>query len=1232
MKPSHKIKRADNSSKLVLEEIIGLTTKDSNGLASNVSTSTFAYLAGSVVIVYNLNLGTQSHLMVSHRPPKRLSCVALSQDGRFVAAGEAGRHSSVLVWDSASLSFISELKGHLFGVACISFSPNGKHLVSVGGYMYLWDWRSGELVTKLQATSSCSTISSVSFSSNAKFIVTAGKKHLKFWVLGSSRRTQLNGGLGRTACQLHGKPANLAIQRGNSFISITSSLLSNISNNNSKQASDSFPIYALTEAGILHLIDSGMAVKKSVDLKVKKAFALSTSGKLVACACNNGIVQFFSPESLEYAGSILYSQAKKFHEDKSIVSYAEVPEQDFQPLVALPDAVACQFSALEKLVVIYEDHSLYIWNIQDVNQATRCCVIISHSSCIWDIKNLCCENMHDPSLACVARGCSGGISFATCSADGTIRLWDLALQSDLPRDAMEHHSMKAELMSSSCLVTAGTFERDAVEADVGRQEFRSLAISSDGKYLAAGDCKGNLHIFNLQTSDYTCFQNAHGAEILTLSFTLGQDICEEFAKNSYYLASGGKDCIINLYDVKRNFDLINSIDDHSAAVTCIKFTSNNSKILSCSADSSLVLRDITIVDSGQKISQHHCLKASNGTVYDMAVDPTVEIALTVGQDKKINTFDITAGKLIRSYKQDKDFGHPIKVTMDPSGTYAVCSFSNKSICIYDFVTGEMVANAMGHAEVVTGVIFLPDCKHMVSVDGDGCVFVWKLPASLSSKILERIMEKCNTLSTRSFAQPSTFCHLPSYEEEFQQYKINSEDVWLLGNNSQSREGMLYPGSSHGEAIAFKFSVSRLPKWAQAKVTSSNIVCRNINNTLSEAYSLSSEVITPAEHASSPESTKTHCLSSPGGNFSNFALDNRWLSVYTVCMDALSSPEMQNLMDVKIPDFSSSLSEMIYEYLGLKKLTIAQKDLNLPAILLLIHGGQDKAEICKDQSSFGKSSRGKHGKLDHFSEQLPGCNNNDVSWCEHPEQVSGSTTERLQIDESGSDSKGTTESNLENVHSEENSDLFKQHFGSLSNTHKMKTRESFMRRYSARYIVQQDYPGDCKRLFSTPVRNITNKSSNHDVDSATHTKSEDTSLQVQEIEEVENFEQDLKNLAQSSANSVCESTRCPVKENSVDNDPREDSDQMESLHKGSELEETIIACKEALSRLDSAAESAVQLFSRLEINNSGEEIAGGTGAQLFNRATELLPTIIEKVNAVSRLVRHKKNNLCYLGLD
>lgn len=45
-----------------------------------------------------------------------------------------------------------------------------------------------------------------------------------------------------------------------------------------------------------------------------------------------------------------------------------------------------------------------------------------------------------------------------------------------------------------------------MELGVSTQGFRSMAVSSDGLHLAAGDCDGNLHIYNLQTFDYTCFQ------------------------------------------------------------------------------------------------------------------------------------------------------------------------------------------------------------------------------------------------------------------------------------------------------------------------------------------------------------------------------------------------------------------------------------------------------------------------------------------------------------------------------------------------------------------------------------------------------------------------------------------------------------------------------------------------------------------------------------------------------
>lgn len=36
----------------------------------------------------------------------------------------------------------------------------------------------------------------------------------------------------------------------------------------------------------------------------------------------------------------------------------------------------------------------------------------------------------------------------------------------------------------------------------------------------------------------------------------------------------------------------------------------------------------------------------------------------------------------------------------------------------------------GHSELVTGLRFTNDSKHLISASGDGCIFVWRMPSEM----------------------------------------------------------------------------------------------------------------------------------------------------------------------------------------------------------------------------------------------------------------------------------------------------------------------------------------------------------------------------------------------------------------------------------------------------------------------------------------------------------------------
>ena len=170
-----------NKGECTLEHVVGVTALHNAALASNPVTGELACPAGCVVVVYDGGSGRQTQYF---RCRKTVSALAYSPDGRFLAVGERGREPSVTVWDVQTGKVMASVPGHKFGVACLTFTHDGRYVVTVGfkhdHQLVAWDW---EQSTVAAMATFKGKIYSISCHEDGAFLMTAGEDGLVLWDL-----------------------------------------------------------------------------------------------------------------------------------------------------------------------------------------------------------------------------------------------------------------------------------------------------------------------------------------------------------------------------------------------------------------------------------------------------------------------------------------------------------------------------------------------------------------------------------------------------------------------------------------------------------------------------------------------------------------------------------------------------------------------------------------------------------------------------------------------------------------------------------------------------------------------------------------------------------------------------------------------------------------------------------------------------------------------------------------
>ncbi|XP_066853882.1 mitogen-activated protein kinase-binding protein 1 isoform X5 [Anser cygnoides] len=719
-------KREDIGSKVTLEKVLGITVSGGRGLACDPRTGLVAYPAGCVVVLFNPRKNKQHHILNSSR--KTITALAFSPDGKYLVTGESGHMPAVRVWDVAERTQVAELQEHKYGVACVAFSPSSKYIVSVG-YQHdmivnVWSWKKNIVVA---ANKVSSKVTAVSFSEDCSYFVTAGNRHIKFWYLDDSKTSKVN-----ATVPLLGRSGLLGELRNNFFADVACG--------RGKKADSTF---CITSSGLLcefnekRLLDKWVELRNTDSFTTTVANCISVNHDYIFCGCADGTVRIFNPLNLHFVTTL----PKPHFLGTDIASVTEASRL-FSGMAdaKYPDTIALTFDPTNQwLSCVYNDHSLYVWDVKDPKKVGKVYSALYHSSCVWNVEMY--PEVKDNNQSCLPPG-----SFITCSSDNTIRLWNTESSNihgtALHRNILSNDLMKIIYVDDNTQVLLDTDYNSGGSADKADTQvmdtkvgIRTVCVSPSGEHLASGDRIGTLRIYELQSLQEMLKVEAHDSEIL----------CLEYSKPDTglkLLASASRDRLIHVLDAGKDYSLQQTLDEHSSSITAVKFAANDGKVrmISCGADKSIYFRTAQKTGEGVQFTRtHHIVRKT--TLYDMDVDPSWKYAAIGCQDRNIRVFNISSGKQKKLYKgsQGED-GTLIKVQTDPSGLYIATSCSDKNLSIFDFYSGECVATMYGHSEIVTGMKFSNDCKHLISVSGDSCIFIWRLSSEMTINMRQRLSD------------------------------------------------------------------------------------------------------------------------------------------------------------------------------------------------------------------------------------------------------------------------------------------------------------------------------------------------------------------------------------------------------------------------------------------------------------------------------------------------------------
>jgi len=256
-------------------------------------------------------------------------------------------------------------------------------------------------------------------------------------------------------------------------------------------------------------------------------------------------------------------------------------------------------------------------------------------------------------------------------------------------------------------------------------------------------------VIDAKTRQPVFVAKAHSGEIMSVT-------THENAKATI-IASCARDrtvqCFAKIHGEHTTWSHIQTLDDHTASVSRVRFMENGTKLLSCSADRTVVIRELVIKEGEDgniallAFIPTRTITLKSAPVHIAAISEASATLLVSTTGRQVHRFDVNTGRELHVFKATDDSGESVALDALALGRdvkqplksriLAGIATTDKSIRLYD-MAGNFIDKEWGHTEGVTDVAMLETIHKegrpqvtLVSTGTDGTVMMWSYEAKPS---------------------------------------------------------------------------------------------------------------------------------------------------------------------------------------------------------------------------------------------------------------------------------------------------------------------------------------------------------------------------------------------------------------------------------------------------------------------------------------------------------------------